>query len=637
MGIQIKVGRRDLPIGLPTLEQAQAVLVEAQGMATTAAVDAVAEAMPRIDAAISDAAGQAAVAAAEQAAPAIRDQVKADADRAEQAAVAVPALEEAITEERTERRDLIAPEQDEAYIHRFLARSPTVNRLRYLLGGFRTSDGAFEASKVVARSFGGIVSSRWVDRIKSSDGSTTLMAFDHRGRARFQPDEATLQYVADNLPPVEGLAADYPLVTTATATFYRPMGPIIGIHAYGQSWEARNGQGAPAQNDVNGRTITGQLLPRNVLTLHDTKGFLGWEGSTSRTAATGFVAAQETVPAIQTPTGAMAFRLAREATDQGRHLVILARSEARGETPIERLMPLDMAGASDGGPWAAWEGSIIAAHAIAQGLGLAYEVRFIPWTHGQSNIDDTYSAYHDKVTRLFDRMSARAMEITGQTVPPQFLVVQQPSSGAKGASDTFKVISDICRERLDCTLVAAGYGHDMIDVVHWNRWGAVEIGELRAIAADMHLRGLPWDAPHLANPRWSGRTITFDVIGAHDVIADESIASDRHQINGTYDAATGTYTGGIPVPHYGFEASLNGAAATIESVTVERRKITITLASDPASGTLQIRYAMTASARADGRSVNRGNIRADWSARSLLRPSRTLYRWLASDYFNFSI
>lgn len=536
-------------------------------------------------------------------------------------------------------RRAVITDQTVEYMLEFVAKSAVNTRLRYLLGGFRGSDGAFEATKIIGRSFSSpATSGRWVDFFASNDGGIYIAA-DYRGRVRLQPDEATLDYIADNLPVTIG---DYPMLTSGSATFYKPMGPIIGIVAYGQSWEARNGQGSPAQNDVNGYTLTGARYPRNALTLDDGRGWLGWEGSTSRTDATAFVAGFEADARIQTITGAMAFRLAKTANDEGRPLVVMARTEARGETPIEELMPLDMEGALDGGPWAAWLGAVQNAYDIAQELGVGFELRFIPWTHGQNNIDDSYADYRSKVEALFDRMSADAMAITGQTIPPQFLIMQQPSSQNKGYSDTFKVVSDLCRERDDCTLVSAGYGHSMIDLVHLDRWGTVAEGELRAITVEKHLRGEPWGSPQLANPQRSGAVITFDVIGAHDVVADESIVSDRHQIGGTYDSETGVYSGGVPVPNLGFEASLNGAAATIASVVVDRRRITVTLASTPTSGTLQVRYAMyndnaTTSARGDGRSANRGNIRADWIGYSNQRPERRLYRWLASDYFNFTV
>ncbi|MTH78274.1 hypothetical protein [Paracoccus aestuariivivens] len=526
------------------------------------------------------------------------------------------------------------------YTHEFMAKSGTNARRRYLLGGFRAVDGAWEASKLISRDLSGnVASGRWVDRITSSDGLTTLMAWDYRGRVRCQPDERTMEYIADNLPVA---VRDYPMLTSGTAEFHKPLGPIIGIHAYGQSWETRNAQTGIAQNDVAGYTLTGQLFPKNVLTLNDGRGFLGWEGAAGRIASTAFAAGSETDTDIQTLVGAMAFRLARSANDEGRPLVVMARTEAKGGTALEYLASPDLPYAiGDGACWAAWEGAVQDAFDIATGLGVAYEVRFIPWTHGQANTDDSYATYRTNMEMLLDRMSRTVMSITRQTIKPVFMVMQQMPTQSKGYADHIKVTSDLCRERDDCVMITGGYGHEHIDHIHLTRWASVEIGELRAIAAEKTLRGEPWGGPMLANPRRSGAVVTFDVIGAHDVVVDESIVSDRHQTGGAYDPATGAYSGGKPVPFYGFEASVDGSKLAIDSVTVDRRRITVTLTSAPASGTLQIRYAMhyngtVNSTRGDNRSANRGNIRADWQGRSILT-GRPLHRWMASDYFNFTI
>ncbi|MTH76304.1 hypothetical protein [Paracoccus aestuariivivens] len=542
-------------------------------------------------------------------------------------------------DEKAARRAVITDEA-QTYMHEFVAKSAINARLRYLLGGFRALDGAWEATKLIARNIAGrVTSGRWVDRILSSDGLTTLMAWDYRGRVRFQPDERTLAYIADNLPVAVG---DYPTLTSGPAEFHKPMGAIVGIHAYGQSWEARNAQTGIAQNDVAGYTLAGQRFPRNVLTLNDGRGFLGWEGAAGRVPATAFAAGSETDADIQTLTGALAFRLARSANDEGRPLVVMARTEAKGGTALEVLAPLDLPYAiGDGSCWAAWEGAVQDAFDIAAGLGVPYEVRFIPWTHGQANTDDSYATYRTNLELLLDRMSETVMEITGQTVKPVFLVMQQMPTQNKGYADHIKVTSDLCRERDDCVMVTGGYGHEHIDHIHLTRWASVEVGELRAIAAEKTLRGEPWGGPQLANPRRSGAVVTFDVIGAHDVIADTSIVSDRHQTGGTYNATTGAYTGGAPIPFYGFEASVDGVNVPIASVVVDRRRITLTLASEPSSGTLQVRYAMhndgtVNSAWGDNRSANRGNIRADWQGRAILT-GRPMHRWMASDYFNITI
>lgn len=571
--------------------------------------------------------------------------VAAAALEAEAARTAASTAEAVAGPEIAERKELIVPETtDRGYTTEFVAKSESVQGRRRSLGGFRRSDGALEVARVVVRNLAGaLVPSRWLQRYESDTG-LPLIAWDYRGRFRAQPDEATLAYIGANIPGI-GAANDYPMLQMSGGSFHKPVASIMGISAYGQSWNARNGQGSPAQNDLNGYTLTGARFPKNAITLDDGKGFLGWEGPApaSHTNASDFIAAQELVSQIQTPVGAMAFRMAQQANDQAAPLAVFARSEARGETAIEALMPLIPAfpEAVDGGPWHAWERSIINAQAIAVAKGTTCTIRFIHWVHGQSNIDDTYGAYMDKVTRLLNYMQDRVVAITGQARKPHILIIQQPSSTTKGYSDTFRVAADICLQRTDATLVTGGYGHEQIDVVHGNRWTTVEWGELSAATADLVLRGQPADAPMLTKPRRSGRVITFDVAGAWDVVADESIVNDRHYINGTYDAVTGAYTGGIPVPFYGFEASLGASLVTIESVQVERRRITVTLAATPTSGTLQIRYAMhnnmsNTSARGDGRSANRGNIRADYEVPSMLVQGRRNLRWMASNFFNFT-
>lgn len=56
MGIQIKVGRRELPVGLPTIEEAQRLRDEAAAAAETAAADAVSAALVKMNAALQAAA-----------------------------------------------------------------------------------------------------------------------------------------------------------------------------------------------------------------------------------------------------------------------------------------------------------------------------------------------------------------------------------------------------------------------------------------------------------------------------------------------------------------------------------------------------------------------------------------------------
>lgn len=115
MSIRVQFGRRTLPIGMPTIERAEAAVQRAEAAATTAAADAIAAAQPAIVQATQDAvagaeaqiaadrqaaqeaataatgaaqtaAADAAALAAPAAAAAIRDQVKTDADRAVAAA-----------------------------------------------------------------------------------------------------------------------------------------------------------------------------------------------------------------------------------------------------------------------------------------------------------------------------------------------------------------------------------------------------------------------------------------------------------------------------------------------------------------------------------------------------------------------
>lgn len=86
MAVRVQFGRRQLPIGLPTLQEVTDLRDQARGAAETAAADAVAAAQPGIAATATTAAQEAAAQAAPAAADAIRAQVATDADRAESAA-----------------------------------------------------------------------------------------------------------------------------------------------------------------------------------------------------------------------------------------------------------------------------------------------------------------------------------------------------------------------------------------------------------------------------------------------------------------------------------------------------------------------------------------------------------------------
>ena len=138
MAIRVEFGRRTLPIGLPTIERAEAAVQRAEAAAETAAADAIAAAQPAIVQATQDAvagaeaqiaadrqaaqeaataatgaaqtaAADAAALAAPAAAAAIRDQVKTDADRAEVAATGVMADRAKITRLDTAVSEVAAP------------------------------------------------------------------------------------------------------------------------------------------------------------------------------------------------------------------------------------------------------------------------------------------------------------------------------------------------------------------------------------------------------------------------------------------------------------------------------------------------------------------------------------------------
>ena len=125
MSIRVQFGRRTLPIGMPTIERAEAAVQRAEAAAETAAADAIAAAQPAIVQATQDAvagaeaqiaadrhaaqeaataatgaaqtaAADAAALAAPAAAAAIRDQVKTDADRAETVAASMSSLDRRI-------------------------------------------------------------------------------------------------------------------------------------------------------------------------------------------------------------------------------------------------------------------------------------------------------------------------------------------------------------------------------------------------------------------------------------------------------------------------------------------------------------------------------------------------------------
>lgn len=96
MPIELVFARQERPAGLSTLERVQQLADGVRDAAATAATDAVAEAMPRIEATITDAAATAAAQVAPAAAAEIRDEVKADADRVAGAASDLTMLKETV-------------------------------------------------------------------------------------------------------------------------------------------------------------------------------------------------------------------------------------------------------------------------------------------------------------------------------------------------------------------------------------------------------------------------------------------------------------------------------------------------------------------------------------------------------------
>lgn len=401
-----------------------------------------------------------------------------------------------------------------------------------------------------------------------------------------------------------------------SAAAVAPTDRLTMVMMTGQSWTVSNGS--------NGRILNAAEYPDRVLTLNDARGVTGYNGTTGAPSAS-LVAAFDANSAEQAPMSAMAYRMAEMAEVEGRATLFFARCEGQDGVEIERLYRSTMSGATGGACWDNFMRAVTAAHSFAASAGIDASLPVIGFIHGAGNNGDSYSAYRAKLEYLIDETNAAVMAITGQRQRPTWLILQPPSGTTSGNQGHLQAQVDVCADRPDCVLVGAGWGMEQHDGIHFTAEAAVEAGELFGICAEAAIRGMDWSAPYLVNPRISGAVVTLDVAGAHDVVVDHSIATDRHQVAGSWVASEGFETW----------SSALAKSFPIDSVVVGRRQITVTLASAP-TGPWQLRYAQHATARGDGKSTNRGTIRADWQQPSMLVPGNTLRRWLASASFNFS-
>ncbi|WP_300440400.1 hypothetical protein [uncultured Mameliella sp.] len=387
-------------------------------------------------------------------------------------------------------------------------------------------------------------------------------------------------------------------------------GVIVGHLGYGQSWMQLNG------SDGALTAFEAIKFPMNAITLEDTEGPIGWGGG-SRIAATTFWPVHETDGAAQSVMGPSVCRSALNSRKLGRRAVYFGRQEGQGGQKVENLLPSDdpsYVGTSQA--YANLIGAVTDAVSISAGIGMLFEVPVVAWCQGAADAGLSVAAYTAIFETLIGHIQTDIMAETGQEYPPQILIVQPPGSDTSGEWPCLQAQVEIAASRSDVTLVCSGWAIPQHDGIHFEAEGCVQVGELVALSAEAVALGQPWSAPYLRDVTRSGTTITAYVGGPHGVMVDETIATDRH------------YVSGSPVADYGFEWA--GTSGSISSVTVEPRKIIIELDTDEA-GTLGFAY--HGSSRGDGKSVNRGTIRADWKAKSAFL-DRDLTLWLASGFWD---
>ena len=384
-------------------------------------------------------------------------------------------------------------------------------------------------------------------------------------------------------------------------------GVIVGHLGYGQSWMDRNGDGGALA------AFEAVRFPMTAITLEDTEGPAGWGGG-SRIASSKFWPAHEVVAAVQSVMGPMVNRLALNSRRIGRRAVFFGRQEGQGGRTIQALLPPDDPDYAVGGNgYINLIACVTDAVSIAATLGLKFEVGTVTWVQGLANGGTTVAAYTTLFNTLIDHIQTDIMAETGQDYPPQILVVQPPGTETTGAVPPYQAQVEVAAARPDVTLACAAWAIEQHDETHFSPEGCVQLGEILALAAEAVAIGQPWGAPYLRNVTRSGTTITAYVGGPHGVVVDTSVATVNHQVSGS------------PVANYGFEYS----GASITAVTVEPRKITITLDAD-ASGTLAFAY--HDGDRGDTYNANRGTIRADWKAKSAFL-DRDLALWMASGFW----
>lgn len=373
------------------------------------------------------------------------------------------------------------------------------------------------------------------------------------------------------------------------------IGEMTLFGSYGQSWAAENGN-----NGALASLLTPQN-PDNNFMISPPAGIV-----TDVSTETSFESMYEAKSTVQSVTGPMSLRYYDELLTG----LYLARQDAEGGKSLEELARSDMSFYDGVSPFYA---DMLATLNKLKSIGETYyktiNYKYLYWCQGVNNFGDSEAVYTPKFIEMLNGLSDDSFSIFGNR--PKFMIVVQPGGTAGGRQPNILAQTTVALDRADTLLAYAGWAVEKhTDGLHFSTDGCVDLGEVLALKAQAWDSGTKWHSPYFINAQRVGTTITLEVAGPYDVVADETVNTPSH------------YVSGVPVDNLGFEHS----ATTINSVVVTGRLITIELAS-AVSGLLRFAYSNTA--RGDGYVINRGNIRSVWTGLSTYT-GNTLYDWAVS-------
>lgn len=253
-----------------------------------------------------------------------------------------------------------------------------------------------------------------------------------------------------------------------------------------------------------------------------------------------------------------------------------------------------------------FRGQLLAAKAVADGLGKTYAVPVILWAQGEANSGSTSSVeyYATTLRQLFDDMAAEVQAITGQAHPPHFVTYFTGYGTLEGHANTTNRAGTlgqlaVVSGALDVHQAAPVYAMPhAADGTHLTAEGYALLGRSFGEAlADIIVRGR---APRQIWPVAAQLGEDLRTISVKYRAPEAGIVVDAASIQAT--------------ANHGFAVrSSAGVAQAISSVAVSGDVATITLTS-PCPDGASVRYACDARAAAAadpvGESVATGNVRA---------------------------